>query len=365
MAHCTCMAGLGEVCSHAAALMYTLLAAVEHREGQACTSEPCSWAEPSQSNIKYDELANIFVKKKAEKQVQPITISSDELQHFLELLYVSETQEAIPPRKMPSFPLLRAIPPDICQRLLSWTCHHCSPVCTQAPDFNWICPHCWRKVLKYLRSYISHWSRWGLQNEDTARESYWKAMQDLHIDFHITASGLMINPDLPWIGASPDGVVTCKCHGMGVLEIKCPFTANGRTLKECARDPRFCLTEIAEGTMTLRRDHSYMFQVQAQMRVAEVMYADFVVWTPQELFTQRILFDESFFDQAYLSVEEFIRTGILPELLGKWFTVPRLSSTATADLAPEGGAIVESQLMQTSSHAWLRLANENTSIGRV
>ncbi|XP_041920947.1 uncharacterized protein LOC121684885 isoform X3 [Alosa sapidissima] len=223
------------------------------------------------------------------------------------------------------------------------------------------------KRICYPRS--SHFSteatRWGLQNEDTARESYWKAMQDLHIDFHITASGLMINPDLPWIGASPDGVVTCKCHGMGVLEIKCPFTANGRTLKECARDPRFCLTEIAEGTMTLRRDHSYMFQVQAQMRVAEVMYADFVVWTPQELFTQRILFDESFFDQAYLSVEEFIRTGILPELLGKWFTVPRLSSTATADLAPEGGAIVESQLMQTSSHAWLRLANENTSIGRV
>lgn len=146
----------------------------------------------------------------------------------------------------------------------------------------------------------------------------------------------MINPDLLWIGASPDGAVTYNCHGMGMLEITCPFTANGRTLKECAGDPCFCLTETTEGTITLRQDHSSMYQVQAQMRVAEVMYADFVVWTPQELFTQRILFDETFFDQAYLSMEEFIRTGILPELLAKWFTVPRPSSTATADLAPEG-----------------------------
>ncbi|KAL0993217.1 hypothetical protein UPYG_G00104810, partial [Umbra pygmaea] len=54
----------------------------------------------------------------------------------------------------------------------------------------------------------SHFStaatRWGLQNEDTARESYLKAMQELHVNFSITASGLIINPDLPWLGASPD-----------------------------------------------------------------------------------------------------------------------------------------------------------------
>ncbi|XP_046557794.1 uncharacterized protein LOC124266993 [Haliotis rubra] len=43
-AHCTCMAGLGEVCSHVAALLFKVDAAV--RAGltaKACTSEACKW----------------------------------------------------------------------------------------------------------------------------------------------------------------------------------------------------------------------------------------------------------------------------------------------------------------------------------
>ena len=159
-------------------------------------------------------------------------------------------------------------------------------------------------------------------------------MRNLHLNFSITKLGLIINPGLPWVGASPDGVVTCDCHGTGVLEIKCPFNANGRAFRDCVSDPRFCLTMTAEG-MALKPDHSYMYQLQTQMCVAGVMYGDFIVWTPQELFMQRVQFDQCFFDEAYLRVEEFIKTGVLPELLGKWFTVPRLSS-ANFETAPEG-----------------------------
>lgn len=178
--------------------------------------------------------------------------------------------------------------------------------------------------------------RWGIENEDTARESYLMAMQDLHADFSVSASGLIIHPELPWIGASPDGVVTCSCHEPGVLEIKCPFSAKDRTLRECVKDPRFCLTVTEEGVMSLKLDHGYMYQVQTQMRVAEVTYCDFVVWTPQEVFIQRIVFDDIFFDEAYLKVVNFIKTGVLPELLGKWFTVPRLSAPVTSENTPVG-----------------------------
>lgn len=162
------------------------------------------------------------------------------------------------------------------------------------------------------------------------------AMQNLHADLSVAASGLIISQELPWIGASPDGVVTCACHEPGVLEIKCPFSAKDHTLNECVKDSRFCLTVTEEGVMSLKLDHSYMYQVQAQMRVAEVTYCDFVVWTPQELFIQRIPFDDLFFDEAYLKVVNFIRTGILPELLGKWFTVPCLSATTTSEKTPAG-----------------------------
>ena len=91
------MAGLGEVCSHAAALMFSLLAAVERREGQACTDNACAWEDPGKKLVKYDELSNIFQKEKAKKpddhhQMKP---SADELKQFFEQLHRSENQYLI------------------------------------------------------------------------------------------------------------------------------------------------------------------------------------------------------------------------------------------------------------------------------
>lgn len=50
--HCTCMAGLGEVCSHVGAILYALLAAVNKLSGTACTDEACAWNEPSMAAVR-------------------------------------------------------------------------------------------------------------------------------------------------------------------------------------------------------------------------------------------------------------------------------------------------------------------------
>ena len=60
--------------------------------------------------------------------------------------------------------------------------------------------------------------------------------------------------------------------------------------------------------MALRHIHKYMYQVQAQMHIADVSYCDFLVWTPQEVFTQQILYDPLFFHDAYGKVVNFIKT---------------------------------------------------------
>ena len=46
-AHCTCMAGLGEACSHIGALLFTLEANTQIKKRLSCTSLPCSWLPPS------------------------------------------------------------------------------------------------------------------------------------------------------------------------------------------------------------------------------------------------------------------------------------------------------------------------------
>ena len=44
-AHCNCMAGAGEACSHIAALLYTIWTGVRMRKETAITSERCRWLE--------------------------------------------------------------------------------------------------------------------------------------------------------------------------------------------------------------------------------------------------------------------------------------------------------------------------------
>ena len=71
----------------------------------------------------------------------------------------------------------------------------------------------------------------------------------------VVPSGLIINPELPWIGASPDGMVTCTCHGDGVLEMKCQFNSKDCSLTESCKDPSFCLVMGEDGAKTLKTDH--------------------------------------------------------------------------------------------------------------
>ena len=43
-------------------------------------------------------------------------------------------------------------------------------------------------------------------------------------EFSYTAAGLVVNPKYPYLGATPDGWVGCDCCGIGIVEIKCPYT---------------------------------------------------------------------------------------------------------------------------------------------
>lgn len=65
----------------------------------------------------------------------------------------------------------------------------------------------------------------GKQNESIARTLYAHEMQNRNTKFTVYEAGLVINPSLPYLGASPDGKVfdpTDK-EPFGLREIKAPF----------------------------------------------------------------------------------------------------------------------------------------------
>jgi len=55
-AHCTCMAGLGEACSHAAAVLFAAEANALTKSQFSSTSLPCSWLPPTFRSVKISEI---------------------------------------------------------------------------------------------------------------------------------------------------------------------------------------------------------------------------------------------------------------------------------------------------------------------
>jgi len=84
---------------------------------------------------------------------------------------------------------------------------------------------------------------WGCQHEQKAWKIYFQTCKSQHNDFSVKDSVLVINREWPYIGASPDGVINCSCHGKGVLEIKHPFCHQESTIQTAAIDTKFCLKQ--------------------------------------------------------------------------------------------------------------------------
>ena len=95
--------------------------------------------------------------------------------------------------------------------------------------------------------------KWGRDNEDRARNEYIKFTNGKHNNLVVRPSGLVIHPNYPLLGASPDGFVCCDCCESRVLDIKCPFKypATSPTADKPLSDPNFCLQKNAKGDVAL------------------------------------------------------------------------------------------------------------------
>lgn len=93
----------------------------------------------------------------------------------------------------------------------------------------------------------------GNKYEDEARDIYEETTGEKVYEF-----GLMIHADIPWLGASPDGI----CASRKLLEIKCPVKR-----------------EVVPGYVP---EH-YIPQLHINMQVFDLLSADFVEYVPQHM----------------------------------------------------------------------------------
>ena len=103
-----------------------------------------------------------------------------------------------------------------------------------------------------------------------------------HITFQWQESRLFISQAYPYLGASPDGVITCNCCGEGILEIRLSLTKGDKLISEYITQPEFCLTYNDSNKISLKNTHSYMQQIQHQMFVTGRLYCGFEVFLVKE-----------------------------------------------------------------------------------
>ncbi|KAK6176048.1 hypothetical protein SNE40_014409 [Patella caerulea] len=396
-AHCTCMAGLGEACTHVAALLFSIEATVKLRDSKTVTEEKSYWLLPgSVKGVTYKQCREIdftsakTMKKKMDtmldrncssvlstpshniKKIIPEP-TEEELSTFFKSLHASESKPAIlslispyaeefvPKPVTEEFPVvLTELRNESCVYMnyneLFKKCQDIKISVTeeqarsveiatreQAHSKLWYRFRAGRitaskmknacctdptlpaqsliKSICYPENYrfSSKATQWGCQHEKYACDIFLDKLKPLHDNIKIEKVGFFINPDVPYIGASPDGIITCDCCGMSVVEIKCPFCDKDATLHEKS-DKNFYLTKERDGKLKLDNKHSYYYQVQTQLGVCRLESAYFVVWTEKDLHMEQIMLNLEMWQEICKKSKHIFDTAILPELVGKFYS---------------------------------------------
>ena len=124
-------------------------------------------------------------------------------------------------------------------------------------------------------------TRWGNHYEDVAIEKY----SELR-DKKVLSFGLLIHPDYPWLGGSPDGITT---DGI-LLEVKCPLSR-----------------KIVHGEVP----HHYLSQVLLNLEICDLDVAHFIEFVPgksdddYEINIVEVLRDREWFTNNFEKIKEF------------------------------------------------------------
>ena len=103
----------------------------------------------------------------------------------------------------------------------------------------------------------------------------------------------------------------------GVLsEVKCRHRCESISIRAAAVHSSFCLA-ITEDELHLKHHHQYYYQVQHGLMVTGYQWAEFVVWTPSELFIERLDRDDDLINSIRPKMKSFFHQHLLPALVAE------------------------------------------------
>lgn len=126
--------------------------------------------------------------------------------------------------------------------------------------------------IRYPTFYGNDSTRWGIENESVAIQS---VSEELGVQ--VDKCGLFINTEYPYLGASPDGLIADGA----IVEIKCPASIKDMAPEEAYEAGKVTFLHRKDGTLRLKENHAFFYQIQGQLNITGRDLCYFAVWTPK------------------------------------------------------------------------------------
>ncbi|KAH7977911.1 hypothetical protein HPB49_003938 [Dermacentor silvarum] len=155
---------------------------------------------------------------------------------------------------------------------------------------------------------------YGIANEAKALQRYEEALRNTGRDVQLQCTGLFVNPEYPWLGASPDANVYDPSEDppWGCVEVKFPYSLKDADSEKLLTARDTCVDFDNLQHPSLKIEHPYFAQVIGQMGVTELTWADFVIYSDNFVCVQRIKFEENVWEQMRVKLDEFYFMTLLP-----------------------------------------------------
>ncbi|XP_048772140.2 uncharacterized protein LOC125678072 [Ostrea edulis] len=109
-----------------------------------------------------------------------------------------------------------------------------------------------------------------------------KKFEDNH-NIRVHENGLFICSKMPFLGATPDGVIDDKY----IIEVKCPYKGRKQEINTNTME-YFTYLEVVGGEIKLKISSNYYDQIQGQLYISSRQFCYFIVYTLKSLFVEII-----------------------------------------------------------------------------
>ncbi|XP_058832469.1 uncharacterized protein LOC131690590 [Topomyia yanbarensis] len=171
-------------------------------------------------------------------------------------------------------------------------------------------------------SFSSPAIQYGRKYEFQAVSALFQAVEGSHTDLKLLKSGLHLSQENPCLGASPDAILHCRCHGIITVEVKCPYSSkDADNLRDVLLKLKDRYVDVDEhGNIVMNTRHKYYYQTLMQVHICKATFGYFYIWSPKDTLLFQVKRNETYWTYCRDRAILFFKNVILLELLAKTFT---------------------------------------------